>query len=392
MNIINYQINKDIRNHKVLIVQTIVPHYVLPFFKQLSLSKKMNVTVAYGQARYGSSLQNVSDTSSISTELLENIFLFKKSTIRYQRQLISIIKRERFDTVILEFDLRVISNFIICLLAKQLGIKIIWWGHGIGPSRRRLSKILRLWLCRFADAIIFYDGKNAKQFISWGVPNKKVFIAWNSIDTDEIKPLVKNWDFNDRYRILYVGRLIPEKKVNVLIMAFAQAIPYLIKNNSRLCLTIIGEGPERNVLESLVKNLGVQDYVEFIGELYIQKKLAKYFNSAIISVSPGYIGLNAIHSMAYGVPMLVSDNEPHSPEICAIKKNDNALLFHSDDVNSLAQQLIRIATEPEMLTKLSSHAVKTINDRFSIKSMVEVFEEAIEFVNKSNLKNRQLSE
>src|SRR5581483_7439328 len=145
-----------------------------------------------------------------------------------------------------------------------------------------------------------------------GVPKNKIFVAWNSIDIDEIDSLVQHLPMTRRNRVLFIGRLIPEKKPGLLIEAFANASSRL---SSDIVLTLVGDGPERTNLERLVRQFNIDDRVEFVGSTYNQDQLAPYFNTSWISVSPGYIGLSAIHSMAFGVPMLVADKEPHSPEI-----------------------------------------------------------------------------
>lgn len=376
------QNNKFMKKPSVLIVQTIVPHYVLPLFQKLTASIKMNVTIAYGQAPIGASLQNVSNPKGIVVSHVKNIYFNKKNTIRFQLGLLSLLWSRHFDIVIMEFDLHIISNLIGCLLAKCLGLQIIWWGHGIGPRRRRLSKWIRILLIRLSDAVIFYDSENANRFVSWGVDKKKLFIAWNSIDIDEIRPFVIAWDSNDRFRILYIGRLIPEKKVDMLIEGFGHALPYLTPLDPRFQLTIIGDGPERKALERLVSKLAITAAVEFTGALYSQQQLAQYFNTAMVSVSPGCIGLSAVHSMAYGIPLLVADNEPHGPEICAVKNNINSLLFSSGNAQDLAQKLIQMAGEPDMMMRMSAGVLRTIEEQFSMQIMTKAFEDAVQHAHK----------
>ena len=51
----------------------------------------------------------------------------------------------------------------------------------------------------------------------------------------------------------------------------------------------------------------------------------------MVSVSPGYVGLSITQSFAFGVPMLISRNEDHSPEIEAAKESSNAVFFQTDN-------------------------------------------------------------
>jgi len=215
--------------------------------------------------------------------------------------------------------------------------------------------------------------------VELGVPASKLFVAWNSIDTEEIERLIEPRPFAKRQRILCISRLIAEKKVNLLVNAFHKATAVLPPT---IRLTIIGDGPERANLEKLVEMHSLGSRVEFVGSVYEQTKLAPYFNDSVVSVSPGYIGLSAIHSMAYGVPMLVADHEPHSPEVAAIEDKVNAQYFSANNVDELAKQLLDFVREPQTAEKMGQAAFRKIQEGFSVEAMVRSFEQAVAYVHR----------
>lgn len=295
----------------------------------------------------------------------------------YQWGLLAQLRCGQYDVAIAEFNPRIVSNVLACVYTRLLPVRFIWWGHGINPRSGRFSVRLRLWLTRLADAIIFYDSVQADKFVALGVPRETVFVAPNSIDTEEIGCLAQETPREQRNRILYIGRLIPEKKVPLLIRAFALVYPRL---QSETKLTIIGDGPDRAGLERLATHLRLADRVEFVGAIYAQDQLAPWFNSAWVSVSPGYVGLAAIHSLAYGVPMLVARDEPHRPEITALQDGVNGLFFRSDDAVLLAQKLLYLANDQERWRHMAQAARRTVQERFSLAAMVEAFERAVLYV------------
>jgi glycosyltransferase involved in cell wall biosynthesis len=373
--------NQDTKRNKkqvnVLVIQRILPHYRIPFFQKLSQSPMLNITCAYGKEHPQSSLKSIFNPSGIMTKELYNLFIGPRERITYQKGLLSLINSRNYQVIIAEFGPSIISNIIALFYAKKLGIKFIWWGHGIKPLSSKLNIKLRIWLANQADAIIFYAPEQAEKFINWGVTEKKVFIAPNSIDVEKIIPLAKIGDFENRNRILYIGRLIPEKKIDILIHGFAQAWKRL-KPETRL--TIIGDGPERNKLERLAQTAGIFDKVEFTGGIYDMEQLAPWFNSALVSVSPGYVGLSAIHSLAFGLPMIVARNEPHSPEVSALQENINCLFFSSDDVNDLANRLLYLTENKANWNYMANAARKCVLDNFSLLKMVDAFEKCIKFL------------
>jgi len=362
------------RRVSVLIVQRILPPYRLAFFRELCASPQIDVCVAYGTNAGASALRSVQNPSGVKTERLRNIFPVKGDKLVIQRGLLSLLRSGDFDVVIAEFNLRIVTNVVACIAAKLLGRKFVWWGHGVSPTSGGGSLRLRLLLARFADAMIFYDEGGAKRFIALGVPQQKVFVATNSIDTEEIAPLVEQRPLAKRHRILYVGRLLPGKKVELLIRAFARALPRLRHDVE---LTIIGSGPEQKRLAQVVEQLDLLKHVCFVPALYEQVKLAPYFNSAYVSVSPGFIGLGAIHSLAYGVPVLVARDEPHRPEVNALEENIDAIFFNSDDVENLTLNLVSLADDSSRHERMSCAGFDKIHNGFGVKPMVNAFERAV---------------
>ena len=65
----------------------------------------------------------------------------------------------------------------------------------------------------------------------------------------------------DQVSLGFVGRLVKLKGVDLLISSFAD----LVVENPHLTLQIVGDGEERNSLEKLVKNLGLEGMVQFLG-------------------------------------------------------------------------------------------------------------------------------
>ena len=367
------------RRPSVLCVQCILPPYRLPFFQRLAASPAFAFRVAYGRASRGRALESVADPPGLSTVPLRNFYLSmdRKEQVVYQQGLLAQLRSGQYDVVIAEFNPRILSNVLACIYARLFPVRFIWWGHGIRPRSTYIGVRLRLWLTRQADAIVFYDSAQADKLVSLGVPREKVFVAPNSVDTEGIARLVREQPRSERNRVLYIGRLRRAKKANLLLRGFAHACSHLEPGTK---LTIIGDGSERTNLEHLAAQLGIADRVEFTGALYQQELLAPWFNSAWVSVSPGCVGLSAIHSLAYGVPMIAAQSEPHGPEVAALKDGVNALFFPSDDAEALAQKFIYLANDQEQWQQMAQAARRTVQERFSLSLMVHAFEQAVQYV------------
>ncbi len=361
---------------RAVVLQRICPHYRKQFYTALTHSCSVSFSVAFGSALPGDSLQSVAP-DGIRHLPLENVWLGKSGRWVWQRGAIRLAWDKNIDVLILESDPQILSNLCLCLFGRLLGKKILLWGHGIGSRQTWPVRKLRSWIPRLLHGYIFYDKLRAREVISWGLPRRYVFIAANSLDTRTIRRLSHPWENDLRTNIICSGRLISEKRVGLLLHGFARATAGL---PSDVCLTLIGDGPELESLMRLSQELGIHDRVQFTGKLTEEADLAPFFNSSWVAVSPGYLGLSAVHALAYGVPLLVAEGEPHSPEIVVFEPGVTGCSFTGNDPDDLAATLVRMWRNQAGLAAMSSRGVQKIEGEFSIQSMVESFEQAVRSV------------
>jgi len=213
------------------------------------------------------------------------------------------------------------------------------WGHLHGRSNKNsVNKWLRNWIRHLADGTILYTYSDAKQ-AKIEYPRGAVFVAPNALYQSRF--LGRSQE-SHRSSIIYSGRLIEEKKVALLIRAYAE---FSLKTKGTN-LIIVGAGPEKDSLVDLSKDLGVENNTIFVGEVYDEDAISKIYKGAIVSVSPGYVGLSLTQSIGFGVPMIISRDEIHSPEYELIKVAKH-LLFKTDDSSNLALQLNSIFEQYE---------------------------------------------
>ena len=105
----------------------------------------------------------------------------------------------------------------------------------------------------------------------------------------------------DATRLLFVGRLVPFKCVDIAIKALAK-----LPREARL--TIVGDGPERKALEALARDRGVSEQVTFAGWLS-QKETLRYYSEAGVFVFPSVResgGAVVLDAMAAGLPVVAA--------------------------------------------------------------------------------------
>jgi glycosyltransferase involved in cell wall biosynthesis len=302
------------------------------------------------------------------------------------------------DVLVVNGNLRWLSNYPLLLEARSKSIGTIWWAHGGSASSMRLADVVRRQFMRWADAVLLYTDVEVEDYVAHGFPAQKLFATNNTIDTRSIERAKSYYDKGslDAFRrskdledpfFLYCGRLKPASRLDLAMEAIAQ----LNRGGHDCELVIIGEGDARCELESLVGHLGIDERVRWLDAMYDQEDLAPWFLSATAMVYPGPIGLSLIHSMAYGLPVVTHDNrEHHKPEIAALEDGKNGLMFREGGVNDLVEKLEQLLIDNDLQSKLSEYALQSVAESYTMDKMIKRFVSAIEYASLHALKRVQL--
>ena len=137
--------------------------------------------------------------------------------------------------------------------------------------------------------------------------------------------------------LVFIGRLSHVKRIDILL----DALDSLNSNGPMFNLLIIGNGSERKSLESKVFKEKNQGQVYFFGPSYTEKTNAWLLSQADLCISPGNIGLTAIHCMTYGTPCATHDDfSDQMPEFEAIKEGITGFFYQKDNVDDLVQKVV----------------------------------------------------
>ncbi|CAI8286163.1 MAG: Glycosyltransferase Gtf1 [Opitutia bacterium UBA7350] len=362
--------DRCIKKDKVVrLQQAIIPDYRMGLFLLLRQKWGTRFQVFAGGADFGG--------SPVSTprawnhfERVQNIYLLGDC---FLWQVGCVRKLIDADVAILNGNMRILSNLWIQLRRKWLGRRTILWGHAEGRSG--LATSLRGVYLFFCDGFIAYTESQAKMLRARH-PSLKVWVAANScVSAADCMPVEAAHDEVDS--ILYVGRLVEKKKVRLLLEGYIRAQQdSLLAEHIRL--VFVGAGAERQHLETLAEEAGVADKVNFAGHVSGIAELRAYYQRAICSVSPGYVGLSATQSFSFGVPMLVARDEFHSPEIETCKEGFNAEFFESNDPQSLAEHLQRMAATTEASLSRRKKVSAWTASHYSFEAMQDGVVNAVE--------------
>jgi glycosyltransferase involved in cell wall biosynthesis len=168
-------------------------------------------------------------------------------------------------------------------------------------------------------------------------------VVYNPICLNEVKALANSQiDVNHSIPIiLNVGRLDPQKNLQLLLRAHAQLISEGIEHK----LFIIGKGSELESLKSLVKKLKIDETVIFKGFLENPYPWIKIADALILSSNFEGLGMVLLEAMTLGTPVISTDCPSGPSEI--LKGGSAGILVPKNDFMSLAKAIKQILTNPQ---------------------------------------------
>jgi teichuronic acid biosynthesis glycosyltransferase TuaC len=164
--------------------------------------------------------------------------------------------------------------------------------------------------------------------------------------------------------LVTVAHLIARKRHADVLRALAVMAP----RHPTLRYVIVGDGPERNALQALAVRLGVDDRVEFTGQLSPGRaiELVRRCTAFVMPSTEEAFGVAYIEAMAAGVTAIGCRGEPGPEEIAAA--GDGMVLVPPGDVERLSQRLDELLTDPHRLREAGQRARATVAANFTWES------------------------
>ncbi len=299
---------------------------------------------------------------SVEDEMLENIAFVPMETIRaefnhqpvrniyippgllYQKGVFrGVFSKNK--ALIYSGNIRSISTWISAILGRLFGKKIYFWSHGAYGNERGMILRMKKWFFRIPHGTFLYGNHARELMLRWGIKAERMHVIYNSLDHDHHLELRKQVGSGDRAKLrehfgndlpvlLFIGRLTPQKRLSLLF----QAVQELEARGDRVNILLIGDGSEIQNLKEEASKLQSQTW--FYGKCYKDEELSALIAGADLCVSPGNVGLTAIHCMSFGTPVISHGNmDNQMPESEALTHGKTGLFFEEGSAASLADAI-----------------------------------------------------
>jgi glycosyltransferase involved in cell wall biosynthesis len=184
-----------------------------------------------------------------------------------------------------------------------------------------------------------------------GVPPERISVVTPGIHWTEIQNVEAG---EEHVEILFVGRLIPEKRVDVLLEAMA-----------RLCASVpdarcllVGDGPARHDLENLVKRLRLGRNVRFAG-FYPPRDVYRAMKASKVLVLPSQregFGIVVLEAAASGLPVITID-DPNNASAQLVRSGKIGTVCRLD-TEDLAKTMLLMLADEYARSETAAHAIR----------------------------------
>ena len=266
-----------------------------------------------------------------------------------------------------------LSILLANLLRKPSVIKLACsgWGGDIQRARKTLYGKIFLFMAKKASSVITLSSTIEGELIEEKIDPSKTKLIHNGVDLERFKKiegksqLRKKLEIPDKKSIIYTGRLVYQKGIDVLICSFSK-----LNGETGCQLIIIGDGPERQNIVRLIDHYQLSKSVILIDEV---DGVDSYLNVADVFVLPSrFEGLSnsLLEAMACGLPVI---STRVGGSVGVINEGINGLLVDVDNKEQLSQTISKVLNNFSLATSLGESARKTIEANYDLNKVTDTY-------------------
>lgn len=202
----------------------------------------------------------------------------------------------------------------------------------------------------------------------FNIPDDKIRMIPNGTNPEEFEldfdaaPLRNSYAYEHQKIILYVGRLVNEKGVQVLL----EAAPTVLQNYPGTQFLIVGTGYFMEELQAKAQHLGVHHNVRFLGYVSDDDLLQHYKIADVVAIPSLYepFGIVALEAMAARIPAVVSDTGGLRD---FVQHMETGITTYTGNAQSLAWGLLEVLRNPQLAEKIKEQGYESVEKVYNWK-------------------------
>lgn len=235
-------------------------------------------------------------------------------------------------------------------------------------------RVVRKIVYKLSKSFIGASNGTKKLFMSYAIPERKIFISQMSIDNDKYAKCANTK--KKVYDVMFSGQFIERK----MPLFFIDVVKILKREKKDLKVLIIGSGPLKNMFLRAMDTHGIEyDYPGFI----MQDDLPRYYASSKVLLFPTKYdtwGIVANEACAAGVPVVTCDNAGVANDLVVNGSNGYVLPLNSD---IWSEKILELLRDDSLYNNMSKAAIEKVKE-YNFEIAAQHFVEAIELGLKSN--------
>jgi glycosyltransferase involved in cell wall biosynthesis len=277
-----------------------------------------------------------------------------------------------------------ISVWMILIINKLCGKKTYLWTHGWYGNENILKRIIKKIFFSLSDGIFLYGNYARDIMIKEGFNSVKLHVIYNSLNYENQKlirdKIKKTQVYENKFQntdpvIIFIGRLTKVKKLEL----FLNACSNLIESGIHCNMVIVGDGDESKNLKSLINNLNLDSRCWFYGATHDELIISELIYNSTLCLSPGNVGLTAIHSLSFGTPVITHDNfSDQMPEFESIKDCVTGLFFKQNDMQCLQRKIIKGLRLFKNKDETFKNCTSVIDSKYNPNYQIKIFKKVLE--------------
>lgn len=367
---------------RVAVVYHAWPHYREPVMRAMDRSR----SIAYDFYGSGEALEGVLHADpGVVTRFVAAPFRRWRNLV-WQPGAVRVAATGQYQALILFADPNFASTWLAAAIARLRGRRVLFWGHGWLKPEGRAKRTVRAAYFALSHRLLVYADRGRRLGVRAGFAAERITVVYNSLDVERADAVIAAIESGshpsttpqslfthpERPLLVCTARLTAKCRFDLLLRASTR----LAEQGRPVNVLLVGDGPEREQLETMTRASGID--ARFLGACHDEAVVGPLFYHADLAVSPGKIGLTAMHSLMYGTPAIThGDMDAQMPEVEAIEPGLTGAFFRRGDADHLAAtiaQWLDLAPPREEVRAAARAAIRT---KWTPQVQARIIEQAV---------------
>jgi glycosyltransferase involved in cell wall biosynthesis len=306
-------------------------------------------------------------------------------------RMFSLLRRNKID-IIQPFSTPAALFGLLSALVNLTPVKIMTERGGFRAGNSlgfQFYQKMQDYLTRFTNLVVANSEAGKDYLISRGIDPARIKVIYNGInikrlvpDLKKVEQIMNQMNVPENGKVIgMVASFFPDKDHSMFIKG-AKIIHQSVPQTK---FALLGEGPLRPSMESMVKEYGLESAFIFFGS---QRDIASYiscFNISCLCADDSEGCSNVIlESMALGKPVVATDGGGNRE---LVKNTNTGLLVPMQDHQAFATAVLTYLKEPDQARETAKRAQKMVLERFGLSRMVHDYEQLYEQIMKLKGRN-----